>query len=164
MISILANSLLAIAPTTRAFRLKAILLRLMRFRIGPATRICGSSKFNGTGRVEIGASCWIGMRVCFYSTQDAAIYIGDGCDIAPNVVFHTGTHHIGPPTRRAGPQKSADIVVGAGCWIGVGSTILAGANIGSGCVVAAGSVVQRGAYLENTLLAGNPARPAAKLN
>nr|WP_254900684.1 DapH/DapD/GlmU-related protein [Rhodococcus sp. 1168] len=58
-----------------------------------------------------------------------------------NVLFITGTHEIGPRSRRAGKSVAAPIVVEDGCWIGAGAILMPGVVVGSGCVIGAGSLV-----------------------
>ena len=50
--------------------------------------------------------------------REGNVILGDGCDIAPEVCFVTGSHRIGDTKRRAGDGTSDDIVVSSGTWIG----------------------------------------------
>ncbi|MGN0334372.1 MAG: acyltransferase, partial [Lachnospiraceae bacterium] len=59
--------------------------------------------------------------------------------------------------KRAGKHTYQSVEVGAGTWIGAGSTILPGVHIGEGCVIAAGSVVTRD-IPANTMYGGVPAK------
>ena len=151
------NIFLSFIPATRLFELKRILLRCFGVEVGEGTRIAGNVRFYGRGGIRIGNNCWIGIGTVFIVNQSAPISIGNCCDIAPEVLFHTGTHSIGSSTRRAGDGFSREIVVGDGCWIGTRSTLLAGVCIPIGCVVGAGAVVLPRHYSENSLLAGVPA-------
>ncbi|MFV3517292.1 DapH/DapD/GlmU-related protein, partial [Mycobacterium tuberculosis] len=70
--------------------------------------------------------------------------------------FVTGSHDLGPASRRAGTEKALPITIGDGCWIGARCTVLGGATIGAGTIVAAGAVVV-GPLPPNVLAAGVPA-------
>ena len=154
----LANVALAVLPTTRAFALKRWILCVLGFAIGPATRIAGGTGFYGGGTVRIGMDVWVGIKVSFYTIPGTNVIVEDNCDLAPNVVIHSGTHLMGSAIRRAGALHGDHIHIGRGTWIGTGAIVLAGARIGAGSVVAAGALVQAGTYKDNVLLAGVPAR------
>lgn len=152
------NLLFFILPLTRLFAFKAFLLRHCGIEIGSAACVTGGMRIYGHGRLSIGANSWLGIGCRFYIPVGSSVVIGDRCDIAPEVKFVCGSHRIGTAERRAGEGFADDIVVGAGSWIGVGSTLLAGVRIGEGSVVAAGAVVTPGRYPANALLAGVPAK------
>lgn len=153
----LANIVLAILPATRCFLLKRTLLNALGFEIGAGSRLAGGSKFYGRGALIIGQNCWIGHRCAFYLTPSAPVTIHENCDIAPQVTIHTGSHHLGPASRRAGVGYSRSIEIGKGSWIGTNATLLAGAHVGESTIVAAGAVVIGRRYAPNTLLCGVPA-------
>jgi len=153
----LANLILTVLPPTRFFPLKHRLLTLLGFELGPGCKITGGVKFYGRGRIAIGAETWLGLRCVFIVAPDAPVVIGARCDIAPNVLFHTGSHRLGDSQRRAGEGYSAVIAIGDGSWIGTGCIVLGGATVGSGSVVAAGATMRHGDYPANTLFAGCPA-------
>ena len=160
---LIATWLLRLLPPTRAFALKRLLLRRLGIAVGARTAICGNVGFFGGGRVTIGADCWIGIGTTFYPAAGGDIAVGDGCDLAPECCLHTGSHAIGPPARRAGTGTAAPIQIGAGCWLGLRTTVLAGCTIGPGSVVAAGSLVTRD-QPRDALILGSPAamrRPLA---
>ncbi|WP_081504018.1 acyltransferase [Methylococcus capsulatus] len=156
--SYFVNLLLSYLPVTRLFSLKAICLRYAGVDVGKDTYVTGSIKLYGRGGLSVGANGWLGIGCRFYIPVGSSVVIGDRCDIAPEVKFVCGSHRIGTAERRAGEGFADDIVVGAGSWIGVGSTLLAGVRIGEGSVVAAGAVVTPGRYPANALLAGVPAK------
>ena len=107
--------------------------------------------------VHIGEAAWIGPFVKFYSTPDASIIIGRNCDIAPEVLFVTGTHEIATSCRRAGLGLSHEICIGDGCWIGARAQIMGGVKLGEGTIVGAGALVLPGRYPEGVMLVGVPA-------
>jgi maltose O-acetyltransferase len=159
---LLATWLLALLPPTRAFALKRAALRALGIAVGDGTRVCGRVAFFGGGRVTIGRDCWIGIGTVFYTAHGGDVTIGDACDIAPEVCFHTGSHALGGPERRAGPGTAAPIAVGDGCWLGTRATVLAGVEIGAASVIAAGGMVTS-SQPAGTLAAGVPARTVRAL-
>lgn len=152
------NLCLSILPATRLFSLKRLLCRLSNIDVGKKTCICGGVKFYGRGHIEIGQNCWIGLNTKFYTSATSSIIIGSKVDIAPETIFHTGSHEIGDAERRAGNGYSLDIKIGNGVWIGLRTTILAGVSIPNGCILAAGTVVLNREWQINSFLAGIPAK------
>jgi acetyltransferase-like isoleucine patch superfamily enzyme len=153
----LANLIVGVLPATRMFGLKRTLLRWLGFDLAPGCRIAGGVKFYGKGQVSVGADTWIGLGCTFVVAPDASVTIGARCDIAPQTIFHTGSHELGDARRRAGTGYSKPILVGDGSWLGTRCTVLGDVTIGQGSIVAAGAVVTSGAYPANVLLAGCPA-------
>ena len=127
--------------------------------LGPGASVCGGVKFYGAGKVSIGAGTWIGIGAKFYTSVGGDILIGDRCDIAPEVAFHSGSHKIGSAEQRAGAGTAATIMVGDGCWIGLRATVLSGVKLRNSCVVGAHSLLVAGDYGPSNLIVGAPARP-----
>ena len=160
----LTGFILFFLPKTRCFKLKVALLNLVGCEIAQSARITGDIKIYGRGKIIIGSNTWIGLGCHFYTSAGTSIVIGDNCDVAPEVVFHTGTHAQGGTHRRAGPGRSASIEIGNGSWVGLGAKLLSGAVVGSGSIVAAGAIVLGYSHLNNMMLAGTPARPVKELD
>ena len=156
MIRHLVNLLLWVLPPTRFFAFRLFCLKLAGINAQPGVSVCGRGWFYGRGTVTLGQGTWLSPGVEFHSHLQAAIILGDQCDIGPRVAFIPGGHALGHPARRAGEGYAKPIEVGNGCWLGAHSVILGGVHIGNGCVVAAGSVVTHDVP-ENTLVAGVPA-------
>ena len=135
-------------------RIRNLIWRSIGYQIGKDVNIMPSANIV-CGLVSIGCESYIGDDVMITGGQ---VKIGRRCDVAPRVVIHAGSHHIGDNYRRAGNVYCGNIVIGDGCWICLGAIILAGAKIGSGVIVAAGSVVIAGEYPSDTMIAGNPAK------
>ena len=155
------NLLNGVLPQTRMFGVRRRLLRWAGITIGADCRINGGVVFQHSN-VGVGARSWVGRRTEFVAGPSSRILIGDDCDISQDVMFVTGSHDIGPGSRRAGAGRSQDITVGAGTWVGVRSTFLAGSSVGRGCVVGAGSTVM-GTFPDNVLIVGTPARIVRQL-
>lgn len=104
--------------------------------------------------VSIGAGSYIGPTTMLAGNT---ITIGRNCDISAGVVIHSGSHDLGPASRRAGNLRDGAILIGDGVWVGTHATIISGVSIGSGTVVGAGSVVTK-PIAPNSLCVGVPAR------
>lgn len=144
-------------PPTRLFRLKRMMLRAAGATVGPGVRFVSSVRVHLSGDLDVGAQTFVGHDVLFVG-GNALIRIGAFCDIAPRVVFASGTHEISLAGERAGGRgRSLPIDIGAGCWICAGSIILGGTNIGAHSIVAAGAVV-KGTFPAHSLIGGVPAR------
>lgn len=90
------------------------------------------------------AQCKIGKKVflnhnCSITCAEK-ITIGDGCNIANNVVIVDHDHQIGKYGVEDG-LKSTPVSIGKNVWIGANVVILRGVSIGNGAIIAAGAVV-----------------------
>lgn len=144
-------------PLTRAFQLKVVVLRYAGITIADGVRVVSSVRFITSGMIDIGEGTWVGHEVMFVGGE-APISVGANCDIAPRVLFVTGSHKInslGPHV--AGDGYSLPIKIGDGCWLCAGATILGGTTIGERSIVAAGAVV-KGDFPAGSLIGGVPAR------
>jgi acetyltransferase-like isoleucine patch superfamily enzyme len=110
------------------------------------------------GRMVVGARSWIGQQ-CFLHSA-GGITIGVRVGIGPGVRLLTSTHEL-PADRAApimdGPLRFAPIVLGDGCDLGVGATVLPGVTIGRGAQIGAGAVVTHDVP-DGAICAGVPAR------
>jgi maltose O-acetyltransferase len=161
---LLAQLLLAPLPLHVGSRLRAAVLRLAGFRIGPGTVFWGTPTITGGGdlyrRLRIGRECWINAG-CFFDLGEH-ITIGDRVAFGQQVMLLTNAHQIAGPDRRAGRLSPRPIVIEDGAWVSTRATILPGVTIGAGAVIAAGAVVTRDVP-PHTLVAGIPARPIRQL-
>jgi maltose O-acetyltransferase len=161
---LLAQLLLAPLPLHVGSRLRAAVLRLAGFKIGPGTVFWGTPTLTGGGnlyqRLVIGRECWINAG-CFFDLGEQ-ITIGDYVAFGQQVMLLTNAHEIAGPTRRAGRLLPRPIVIEDGAWVSTRATVLPGVTIGTAAVVAAGAVVTRDVP-PNTLVGGIPARPIREL-
>lgn len=152
----IANLISVLLPQTRGFGVRRVIYRWANVSIAENVRLNGGVVFQFPN-VSIGESTWVGRRSEFACSPRAAIVIGANCDISQDVLFITGSHQLGRPTKRAGTGTNQPITVGDGSWIGARVTVLGGTVLGSGTVVAAGAVVTKG-FPPNVLIGGVPAK------
>ena len=89
--------------------------------------------------------------------DDADIFVGDYCMIAPNVVIATLGHPVLPVLREHHYVYNLPVRIGRNVWIGSGVQILPGITIGDHSVIGAGSVVT-GDTPANVVALGAPCR------
>ncbi|TQF73507.1 acyltransferase [Rhodococcus spelaei] len=133
-------------------------LRILLLLAGGA-KVWGAGIYSGChfgGKdIRMGLGTFVNRGVLFDCT--APITLGRQVAVGHRAQFITSTHEIGPADGRGGRVYHRPIVVGDGCWIGAGATVLPGVTIGSGCIVGAGAVVTKDCE-PNGVYAGNPAR------
>jgi len=142
-----------VGTKAKSFEKKRKLMNRLGHEIGEGTKIVGPVFCSGI--LITGKDCWIGKNLTI--NGNGKVYIGDRCDIAPDVIFQTGSHHIGDSKRRAGQGYNENIKIGSGTWIGVRTTVLPDVVIGNSCVVAAGAMVIK-SIDDNKLVGGVPAK------
>lgn len=137
------------------YKIKLFLLRKLGMKIGNHVMIRRMA-YTGGLNITVKDNTYIGPKL--YYDGKADVYIGENCDIAPQVMLCTNTHIIGKgDERRAGADYYKPITIKDRCWIGARATILPGVTIEEGCIIAAGAVVNK-SCLPNGLYAGVPAR------
>lgn len=109
-------------------------------------------------RISIGKDCGI-SGVSFCSMQE--IRIGDRVQIGANTkILDNDMHSMNAEVRALDIREKIrryPMFVGDGCFIGAQCIILKGSRFGNKCIFAAGSVVH-GTWLDNSIIAGNPAK------
>lgn len=106
------------------------------------------------GKLQIGNNCFFNHNCSI--TCAKSIRIGEGCNIANNVVIVDHDHDVDcGGVKEKLLTDSVDIE--SNVWIGANVTILKGVNIGVGAVVAANSVVNKDVPA-HTIVAGVPAK------
>jgi acetyltransferase-like isoleucine patch superfamily enzyme len=99
--------------------------------------------------MTIGKNVRISLKANLDKRNPKGVIIGDGSYLAfgATILCHDMSRNI---------RKS--VIIGKNCFIGANSIILPGVKIGDEVVVAAGSVVTKDVD-NNTIVAGNPAKP-----
>lgn len=134
------GALVSALPPTRAYWAKTRMWRWAGVEIAEDARIVSSVRILTSGRVVVGSGSFLGHEVLLVG-GDASIEIGPNCDIGPRVMIVTGSHEDGGEARAAGRGFSRPVRIGAGVWVGAGSTILGDVEIGEGTTIGAGSLV-----------------------
>jgi maltose O-acetyltransferase len=138
---------------TFSSRIKRTLLNSCGNKIGNGTTIVSPIILKGS--LVAGNECWINCGFTIHG--NGTVYIGNNCDIGPDVIFLTGGHEIGDKERRAGEGETYTVRVGNGVWIGARSTILGNVHLSEGCVIAACACVTKDVP-EDTIVGGVPAK------
>jgi acetyltransferase-like isoleucine patch superfamily enzyme len=97
------------------------------------------------GNLTIGDKCFLNSNVSVTCMKQ--VTIGDGCQIANNVVIVDHDHDYKNSLSNFTKEV---VIIGKNVWIGANCVILKGSKIGDNCVIAAGSVV-KGEVPTNTL-------------
>lgn len=92
-------------------------------------------------------NCWLDVELGAGALVSDWVYVAD---------FDHRFDDITRPVKDQGIVKSP-VHIGAGCWLGVKSTVLRGSHVGDGTVVGAHSVV-RGVVPDYSVVVGAPAR------
>jgi maltose O-acetyltransferase len=139
----------------RFFKLKRIFFNLIGITVGVNAKIVAPLHINSEAKLEIGEECWIGRD--FTIDGNGEVYIGNNCDLAPEVIISTGSHTIGNKDRRAGDGINHTTKIGDSTWIGTRCTIIEGSSVGNSCVLGSCTLVNKDIE-ENMLVGGVPAR------
>lgn len=145
---------------THFFNLKRKLLNSVGVKVGNNSKIVAPINIGRIAVLEIGENCWINRD--FSVEGNGKVFIGNNCDIAPEVSILTGSHEIGDYSRRAGRGVTWTYTIGNGTWIGARTTILNNANIGNGVVIGAASLINKQCE-DNAVYVGSPAKKIKEL-
>ena len=141
---------------------KNALLKEMFAEIGEDCYIETPFHANWGGRhVHFGKNIYTNFNLVM--VDDTHIYVGDFCQIGPNVVLATAGHPVLPELRERGYQYNAPVRIGRNCWLGANVVVVPGVTIGDNVVVGAGSVVTRD-LPDNVVAVGNPCKILREVN
>ena len=120
-------------------------------------RGAGAASETGAGGLLIARDVQINRGV--HLDMTGGLTIGAGVLISEGAVIYTHDHGRNPHA----PPRPCPKTIEAGVWIGARAMILPGCRlIGTGAVIGAGAVVTRDVPA-GAVVAGNPARPVARL-
>lgn len=115
-------------------------------------------------RVKLGANC--STMNSIFNVISGEIHVGDDTIFGHNCMVLTGTHNFNNGIRISldsssnedeTPTSGRDIIIGTGCFIGSGVTIIGPVEIGNNVVIGAGSVVTK-SLPSRSFCAGIPAK------
>lgn len=133
------------------WNLKNSILRYCGLEIGKKVAIDRGLEWLPQARLVINDNAVIGKNMRVYNYSD--VVIGRFTMFAGEVVIANGGH-----AKEDFAPYSAPIVIGDGCWVGVGARIVgSGINIGSNAIVGAGALVIDDVP-ERAIVVGVPAR------
>ena len=122
-------------------------------------------------RVKLGKNC--STMNSIFNVISGEIHIGDDTIFGHNCMVLTGTHNFKNGLRISldsssneddeTPTDGRDIIIGSGCFIGSGVTIIGPVKIGNNVIVGSGSVVTK-SIPNSTFFAGVPAKFIKKNN
>lgn len=140
---------------THFYKAKRALMRFAGIRVGKNTKVVGPVFLGTQAQLSIGDDCWIGKQLTIHGNGEVAI--GNNIDIAPDVMFLTGSHEISNDNiRKAGKGQSFIIEICDGSWIGARSTIMGNTRIGKMNVIGACALVRESTE-DNCKYGGIPA-------
>lgn len=157
--------------------------------VAPDVFIHPSAHVSASAKIGAGTKVWINAQVredarigadCVVSKDvyvDRGVAVGDRCKLQNGVSLYFGVIleddvFVGPgatftndriPRAFNAEWKVSPTVVKEGASIGANATIVCGIELGEYCMVASGAVVTR-SVPPYTLVMGNPARPAGKID
>jgi maltose O-acetyltransferase len=161
----LANLVCGALPDFFSGSVRGRVYRWAGFDVGDGAFIMGNVRVTSATpglyeKLVIGPGVTIADRVTI--NLDERVVLGRNVGIAPEVLIYTGTHRIGPGSRRLGAVSALPVTIEDGAWIRLGAIIVPGVTVGRGAIVAAGAVVLSDVP-PNTYVEGNPAAVVRRL-
>jgi acetyltransferase-like isoleucine patch superfamily enzyme len=160
-----ARLLSRLLPDVASGIIRGRIYRWAGFDIGDGAFIMGNLHLTSAApdfysKLSIGEGATLAEGITI--NLDGKVTIGKDAAIAPHVVIFTGSHQIGPGSKRIGDFTSLPVTIEQGAWVRVGAIIVPGVTIGRGAIVAAGAVVLKDVP-PNTYVEGNPAQVVRQL-
>jgi maltose O-acetyltransferase len=161
----LACALSRLLPDFASGIIRARIYRWAGFEIGDGAFLMGNLRLKSAspgfyGKLSIGEGATLANEITI--NLDGEVTIGKNVAIAPHVVIYTGSHQIGPGSKRIGAFTALPVTIEEGAWIRVGAILVPGVTVGRGSIVAAGAVVLKDVP-PNTYVEGNPAQVVRQL-
>ena len=152
-------------PDVASGIIRGRIYRWAGFEIGAGAFIMGNLRLTSAApdfysKLSIGEGATLADGITI--NLDDKVTIGKNAAIAPHVVIYTGSHQIGPGSKRIGEFTSLPVTIEEGAWVRVGAILVPGVTVGRGSIVAAGAVVLKDVP-PNTYVEGNPAQVVRQL-
>jgi acetyltransferase-like isoleucine patch superfamily enzyme len=152
-------------PNVASGIIRGRIYRWAGFDVGDGAFIMGNLRLTSAApgfysKLSIGEGATLADEITI--NLDGKVTIGKNAAIAPHVVIYTGSHQIGPGSKRIGQFTSLPVTIEEGTWVRVGAIIVPGVTVGRGSIVAAGAVVLKDVP-PNTYVEGNPAQVVRQL-
>ena len=128
--------------------------RARRLGFGEAASIYNSALV--FGRVEVGASTWVGPNVLL-DGSGGGIRVGTWCSISTGVQIYTHDTVERALTLGRAARREGAVAIGDGCHLGALTVVVAGVTVGDQCVVGAHTLVNRD-LPSRSIAVGVPAR------
>ena len=160
-----ARLLSRLLPDVASGIIRGRIYRLAGFDIGKGAFLMGNLRLTSAApgfydKLSIGEGATLADNITI--NLDDNVTIGKNAAIAPHVVIYTGSHQIGPGSKRIGEFTSLPVTIEDGAWVRVGAIIVPGVTVGRGSIVAAGAVVLKDVP-PNAYVEGNPAQVVRQL-
>lgn len=130
---------------TFSLKLRCILFRLMKYKVGSNTYIPPD------------------LKISDIKSHKYNVLIGDRVSIGPGVILITDSSPNNSLLKNHFPLLSGKIQICDDAWLGAGVIILPNVTIGKCSIVAAGAVVTK-SVPDNTIVAGVPAKLINRIN
>jgi acetyltransferase-like isoleucine patch superfamily enzyme len=155
----------SLLPDVASGIIRGRIYRWAGFEIGAGAFIMGNLRLTSAApdfysKLSIGEGATLADAITI--NLDDKVTIGKNAAIAPHVVIYTGSHQIGPGSKRIGDFTSLPVTIEEGAWVRVGAIVAPGVTVGRGSIVAAGAVVLKDVP-PNTYVEGNPAQVVRQL-
>ena len=161
----LARLVSSVLPEFASGIIRARVYRWAGFDVGQGAFLMGNLRLKSAApdfysKLSIGEGATLADSITI--NLDGKVTIGKNVAIAPHVVIYTGSHQIGPGSKRIGDFTALPVTIEEGAWVRVGAIIVPGVTVGRGSIVAAGAVVLKDVP-PNTYVEGNPAQVVRQL-
>ena len=112
--------------------------------IGAGVAMAPNASLRNGANITIGAGAHVGERCLLWAGERARITLGEKALLGPEVFVTVANYRTEPGVPVVDQaREEADVVIGAGTWLGARVVVLPGVTVGDGAVVGAGAVVTR---------------------
>ena len=131
----IASFLSSLLPDFASGIIRARIYRWAGFDIGAGAFLMGNLRLKSASpdfynKLSIGEGATLADAITI--NLDGRVTIGKNVAIAPHVVIYTGSHQIGPGSKRIGAFTALPVTIEEGAWIRVGAILVPGVTVGRG--------------------------------